>query len=205
MLLATELLEQERDLERELQTCLLENAQTVATSGEQALVGAGLLIKRETSGIDLDSATEEAPISQNGNVTPSNNHDQLRTDLNEAAKEFNAAAIIFDSEEYRMLTQDELDNLPQPVSEEDEGTALFKKMQERTGTFKAVEDRYQAALQRVRDAGISEPGQPAAAAEDDPNPDYSPNRSYDVYLPSEVKAYMKAKAQPIVDRWKVHD
>jgi hypothetical protein len=205
MLLATELLEQERDLERELQTCLLENAQMVATSGEQALVGAGLLIKRETSGIDLDSATEEAPISQNGNVTPSNNHDQLRTDLNEAAKEFNAAAIIFDSEEYRMLTQDELDNLPQPVSEEDEGTALFKKMQERTGTFKAVEERYQAALQRVRDAGISEPGQPAAAAEDDPNPDYSPNRSYDVYLPSEVKAYMKAKAQPIVDRWKVHD
>jgi hypothetical protein len=49
MLLTTELLEQERDLERELQTCLLENAQTVATSGEQALVGAGLLIKRETS------------------------------------------------------------------------------------------------------------------------------------------------------------
>lgn len=120
ILMATELLEKKRNLERDLQTCFgLEQAQTVAISGEQALVGAGILRQREASDedeINPDGATEGASISQDDKATPSHNHllDQLRTDPMYAAKERNTTADAFDSDRYRILTQEELNGHGEP-------------------------------------------------------------------------------------------
>lgn len=206
LLMETDLLEKERHLK---QTSLgLEQAQAVAVSGEKALVSAGLLEHRgppDGDGIDPNSATGEARTCQDGNATPSHNHllDPLRVDLSEAAEEFIVAAELFYTEEYRKLTQDELDNLPQPVSEEDKGAALFKKLQEQTKACKAVDAKYRDVLQRARDAGISVPA--AAAQDDDVNPGFSPNRSYEFFCSPSLKARMRANAQPIIDRWKAYD
>jgi hypothetical protein len=206
LLLATELAEQERNLERTLQTCFgLEQAQTVAISSERALIGAGLLREREASDTDqvgFNGIIGEAPISHDGDATPSRNYlfDQLRTDLREAGNEFIAAAEMFASEEYRVLTQDELGNLPRPVSEDDKGVALFKKLQEHTRVFTAVNAKYQDVLQRARLAGITAP----ATAQDDTTSHFSLAGSEHVSLPPSLKAHIKAKAQPIVDRWKAY-
>jgi hypothetical protein len=204
LLMETDLLEKERSLER---ACVgFEQAQAVAISGEQALIGAGLLEEREVSDgdeFDPNGITGEALISHDGNATPSDDEilEQLRTYLLQAGHALNTAAEMFDSEECRTLTQDELDDLPQPVSEEDKGAALFKKLQEHTRALIAAEEWYEAALQGTRDAGIpiQEP------ADDATSVSASLNRSHEEWYSENMLARVKEDAQLKLDKWMAHD
>lgn len=197
--LAHELFERQRKLECALQTCFgFESAQLVAISGDQALVDAGLL--RQASVGDEDQpdhndTTVGAQIDQGGSAEPSRG--QLCAVYKSAIAEFTAARIAFESEEYRMLTPDELAHLPQPVCEEDKGVALFKKLQERTRVYSTAEENFAVVRQRCLDAGIIQEENDAVS--------FAVDRSYDDWYSERMLADEKSKARLILDKWQSYD
>lgn len=197
--LAGELIERKRKLERASQTCCgLDHAQSVAISSERALVDAGLLRQRSVGDedqLDQNGVTVEAQIDQGEKAEPS--RDQLYMDYKNALAEFTAVQKAFEADEYRMLTPDELTHLPQPVSEEDEGVALFKKLQERTRAYRRAEENSTALRQRCLDAGIIK-------AQDDAT-SFSVNRSYGERYSEALLLYVKSEARLKLDKWLSYD
>jgi hypothetical protein len=118
----------------------------------------------------------------------------IEAEFKRVREDFRAKRQNFESEHYRRLSEEELANLPQPISEDDKGEALFRKLVSHTSAYRLAEKEFHA----WREVAVKRDIEPESR-EDKPV-EIAPDRSDDGY-PQTTFICKKEQVGPKVQRW----
>lgn len=189
--------EELRERSRKVRISQMERALPLLELAEAAFVQASILeaVEEEAENEGEQSGSEEPEKELTQATGPEDIGPDVRENLRVALEACRKAREDF--ENARIFSQDEIDQLPQPVTEDSIGAARAEKLIRATHTLHEAEDAYYNARKQARIAGFANPQEQSADSSD---------RSSDGYAESLLQRAIDQGYERVsrMERWAEH-